>query len=94
MHAKEAERHPHDGGLVQVGGDAAGEGQGVCQLVEDLGLLAPARPRGVAGTHLPQLRVRPEERDSSRAAIYNTDTKYSTNKESKSSLKAPFTRAS
>lgn len=63
VHAKEAERHPHDGGLVQVGGDSAGEGQGVGQLVEQLCLLTPPAARRIPGTHLPLIRTRPGHRE-------------------------------
>ena len=69
VHAQEAERDPHDGGLVQVGGDFVWEGQGVGELVEDLRLLAPPTPGRIPRPHLPLVRAGPgEEREGRKGA--------------------------
>lgn len=59
MCAQEADGQPHDGGLVQVGAHAVGQGQLVGQLVEDLCLLAPPAPGSIPGLLLPPLRATP-----------------------------------
>lgn len=58
-HSQVAEGHPHDPSFVQVGGDAAGQGQRVGELVEHLSLLAPPTASRITQTHLPLLRARP-----------------------------------
>lgn len=58
-HAQVADGEPHDGGLVQVGGDIVGQGQMVCKLVEHFRLLAPATSGRIPGLLLPALRAHP-----------------------------------
>lgn len=58
-HAQVADNEPHDGGLVQVGGDIVGQRQLVCELVEHLRLLAPATSGRIPGLLLPALRAHP-----------------------------------
>ena len=60
--AQEADGEPHDGGLVQVGGEAVGEGQLAGQLVEHLRLLAPPAARRITGLLLAPLRAAPAGR--------------------------------
>lgn len=63
---QEAERDPHDGGLVQVGGDSAGEGQHMGEFVKHLRLLTPPTSGRIAGTQLPLLRTGPEGEEGGR----------------------------
>lgn len=53
-HLEVADGEAHDGGLVQLAGDGAGQGQHLGQLVELEVLLPAPRPRRVARLLLPQ----------------------------------------
>lgn len=64
VHAQVADGEAHDGGLVQVGADAACEGQRVGQLVQHLGLLAAPAAGRIPGLFLAQLGGRPESMGS------------------------------
>ncbi|KAF3844884.1 hypothetical protein F7725_008047 [Dissostichus mawsoni] len=58
-HAQVADDEPHDGGLVQAGADAVGQGQLLGQLVENLRLLPTPAPRCIPGLLLPPVRAHP-----------------------------------
>ena len=67
--AQEADGEPHDGGLVQVGGEAVGERQLAGQLVEHLRLLAPPAARRVPGLLLAPLRAAPAGRKREQVSL-------------------------
>ncbi|TNN77802.1 hypothetical protein EYF80_012100 [Liparis tanakae] len=57
VHPQEAEGDSHDGGLVQVGADSAGERQRAGQVIEHLRLLAPPTSGRITRAQLSLLRT-------------------------------------
>lgn len=58
-HPQKAKGDSHDGGFVQMGGDSAGEWEGVGELVKHLSLLTSPTSGRITGMQLPLLQTAP-----------------------------------